>query len=135
MTLRRRLVAGVTLIVGGLWLAASFNIISLAKDTFQIFWSAFLILWTIGAAMDWRSRKNRPYKEPSPARSAVGVIVATGAVAVVITARNAQSISEYILPASIVIVTTLLALVAFRFASKNQDHIGEARFDTTSNLR
>ena len=133
MTLWRRLVAGATLIVGGLWLTASFDLIALPERTFQAFWTAFLILWAIGIIMDWRSRKKLQYKEPSPARSAVGVIVATGAVAVVITARAAQSASQYIFPASIVIVTTLLAFAAFRFASKHQNHIGEARFDTTSN--
>ena len=65
----------------------------------------------------------------------MSVILATGAVAVLMTAQNAQSASEFIVPASIMAVTALLAVVAFRFASKNKDHIGEARFDTTSNKR
>lgn len=135
MKLWTRLALGMTPIVGGVWLAASFGLASLPPSNSQVFWTAFLILWGISLVMDWRSRKDLPHQEPSPARSAVTGIVATGAVAVLMTAQNAQSASEFILPASIMPVTALLAVVAFRFASKNKDHIGEARFDTTSNKR
>lgn len=135
MKLWARLVLGMTLIVGGVWLAAPFGLISLPPSSSQAFWTEILILWGICLLMDWRSRKNLPHTEPSPARSAVSVILATGAVAVLMTAQNAQSASEFIVPASIMAVTALLAVVAFRFASKNKDHIGEARFDTTSNKR
>lgn len=133
MTGWRRLVAGVTLIVGGTWLATSFDLISVSPRIFQALWTAFLLLSGLGIVMDWRSRKDQPHKEPSPARSAVWVIAATGAVAVLVTVRNAHSPSEYILPGGIAVITALLAVAAFRFASKNQDQIGEARFNTTSN--
>jgi hypothetical protein len=63
----------------------------------------------------------------------LGVIVATGAVAAEELARHARSGSDYVLPVAIAILTALLAVVAFRFASKNRGDIGEARFDTTRN--
>jgi len=61
------------------------------------------------------------------------VIIATGAVAVGETARHANEPSDYAVPAFVAILAALLAVIAFRFASKNRDSIGEARFDTTGN--
>lgn len=133
MTVWRRALAAITFLTGGVWLASSFKLISVRPAIFSACWIAYLMLWGVGMILDWRSRKNQPHKEPTPSRSAVGVIVATGAVAIGTTASNATSPSGYVVPAMILIATILLAIVAFRFASKNQGQIGEARFDTMSN--
>lgn len=129
----RRLLAAVTLIIFGGWLAASFELISLTPRTFNYLWTALLVLCGIGIIMDWRNRSENPLVEPSPARSAVTVIVATGLVAAIVAARNASGISGYALATSIMIITGLVAFGAFRFASRNQSSIGEARFNSTSN--
>lgn len=131
MQLWRRLIGGMALIAGGLWLAADSGFISVPKYISEGLWAAFVILGTIGIQMFLGPRRNIP--DPSPQISAVGVIVPTGTAAVVVTTWNVQDAWGYIIPASIIVVTTVLAVAAFRFASKNQNEIGEARFDATSN--
>jgi len=133
MTVWRRSLAASTFVTGGVWLASSFKLIAVPSSISRSCLVAYLVLWGICSILDWRSRKEQPQKEPSPSQSAVGVIVATGAVAVVATARDAAYASSYVIPAIILIATIFLAIVASRFASKNQGNIGEARFDTTSN--
>jgi len=135
MTVWRKVVAGATLIVGGVWFAASFGYIGISSKASAGIRLAFLLLWAIACTMDWRTRKNQPLEEPSPAHSARNVILMTGLVAVMMTSRNARSPVEYVIPAAIAIIAVVLAFAASRFATKNRDQIGEARFDTTSTGR
>lgn len=125
------------IIFGCVWLANYFTIIALPETFSRYFGITFYVLLWLNLLLSWLNRKNPSHnpqhKDPSPARSAVGVIVGTGLIAVLITAQNVDSPAGYILPASILIVTVFAAAAAFRFASKNQNQIGEARFDTTSN--
>lgn len=131
MTVLRRVSAAGMLIVGGVWLMATFDLIALPTHVTQTCAVAFYVLWGVSLVMNWRSRKRQGQKEPSPAQSALGVIIATGAVAVGELARHAHSAHDYILPVCIAILTAVVGLAAFRFASKNGHDIGEARFDTT----
>ena len=133
MILSRRLIAAATLIVGCAWLASSFALISVSPKVASILHATFLVFFGLGLIIDWRHRHAHAQAEPTPARSAVGVIAATGAVAVFITARGATTATEYFVPAIIAAATALLAFVTFRFASTHADQIGEARFDSSSN--
>ncbi|WP_353205320.1 hypothetical protein [Sphingomonas sp.] len=128
-----RLIAAATLIVGGVWLAASYKIIPISPDVASALYRIFFVLLVLRQIMNWRSRHIHPQTEPSPARSAVGVIVATGAVAVFVTARGAQTAPQYFVPAIIAVSTALLAFVTFRFVSSRADQIGEAKFHSSSN--
>lgn len=130
--LLRRLITAATLLVWGAWLASSFDLIAIPLGVASALHPSFLVLLGVGVIMDWRSRHVHPQTEPSPARSAVGVIVATGIVAVIVTASGAHTTSQYLIPAIIAVSTALLAIVAFRFASTHSDQIGEARFDSSS---
>jgi len=128
-----RLIASGMLIAGCFWLASTFGFVSVPRNVTLMCQGAFYLLWVVSLVMAWRTRNRRPQKEPSPAQSAVAVIIATGAVAVGETARHANEPSDYAVPAFVAILAALLAVIAFRFASKNRDSIGEARFDTTGN--
>lgn len=129
----RRLVAAATLGVGCVWLAASFDYIDISSRASSLIAASFLALWGIHIILEWRSRKERALTEPSPAQSARNVILFTGLAGVLATAQNANSLADYSVPVLIAIIAMVLAFIAFRFASKNEDQIGEARFDTTAN--
>ncbi|WP_156428121.1 hypothetical protein [Novosphingobium sp. FSW06-99] len=133
MTVWRRSLAAITFVTGGVWFASSFKLIAVPPRISRGFLLTYMVLWGVSSILDWRSRKEQPQKDPSPSQSAVGVIVATGIVAVVATAHDPAYASSYVVPAIILIATAFLAIAASRFASKNQGNIGEARFDTTSN--
>lgn len=129
----RRLVAAATLGVGCVWFAASFDYIHISSRSSSMIKASFLVLWGIGIILVWRSRKELTPKEPSPAQSARNVILFTGLAGVLATAQNANSLADYAVPVLIAIIAMALAFIAFRFASKNEDQIGEAQFDTTAN--
>ena len=133
MTLLRRFIAGGMLLVGCVWLAAKFHLLAVPTAVVQTCAVAFYTLWWVGLVMDWRSRSGQSQKEPSPAQSVLGVVIGTGGMAVALTARHAQSAHDYILPLCIAILTAVLGVIAFRFASRHRFEIGEARFDTTGN--
>jgi hypothetical protein len=133
VALQRRLLGGITLIVGGVLVATAFGYLRLPPVLRSILWASLAVLSLADLLMQWRFRKDQPLEEPSPARSAVGVITMTGAVAVAITAEGADGASDYVLPAAIAVATGAVAFAAFRFAMKHRSSIGEARFDTTSN--
>lgn len=129
----RRFIAGGMLMLGCLWLAAIFHLLAVPTGVVQTCAIAFYVLWGGGLVMDWRSRKGQPQKEPSPAQSVLGVVIGTGGMAVAQTARHAQSARDYILPLCIAILTAVLGVIAFRFASRHRFEIGEARFYTNEN--
>ena len=133
MTVTRRLVAVGMLIVGCTLLFSALHVLSVPRHVTKTCIIAFYVLWGVGLIVDWRSRKREPHKEPSPAQSASAVILATGAIAVVEVAGQARSAHDYVVPVCIAILTAVLAAAAFRFASKNRDNTGEARFDTARN--
>ena len=69
-------------------------------------------------------------KTISPALSGVAVVLATGAVAAMAFGWHAHRLTDYGLPGLIVILTLVLAVAAYRFATKFKDQIGEAHFET-----
>ncbi|WP_295635292.1 hypothetical protein [Novosphingobium sp.] len=93
----------------------------------------FVIL--IECVVQWRLRKSKAYREPSPARSAVGVVVIMGATFLFSTARVWLAKGDYAVPIFTVLATIAIAFIAYRFASRHAGEIGEARFDTTSSRR
>ena len=129
----RRLVAAATLGVGYMWFAVSFDYIDNPSKASTLIGASFLVLGGIHIILEWRSRKERTLNEPSPAQSARNVILFTGLAGVIATAQDANSLADYAVPMLIAIIAMALAFIAFRFASKNEDQIGEARFDTTAN--
>ena len=112
-------------------LAASYGLIS--RSTAPLF-SALLTLHFIRLILEWRFRNDRQYRDPTPAQSMRNVIMATGLVAAIVIARSARVASDYLVPVFIALVSLALAFLASRFASKHADSIGEARFDTRSNM-
>lgn len=132
MPVQRRLIGGTTFVVGAIWLAVSFGYLSLSSVALSSLWGVFILLSGISAIFDWRTRKERPLKEPTAAQSARNVILLTGLAAVVLTVENARSVADYGFSALIAIAALTLAFAAYRFASKNADKIGEARFNTKS---
>lgn len=130
----RRLIGTVALITWVTLLADLFDLAALPPWAIGLAWAVFMIASLTSLAMDWRSRRAMPQQnDPSPARSALGVIVMTGAVAAVLTIGDTGTAADYVLPAIILAVTAPIAFAAFRFASRNRDRIGEARFETASN--
>ncbi len=133
MTIWSRLATGGMVATGIVWFAADSKLITLPPKVGQSFEIAWLVLWGLSILLDRPSSSEGPsIPEPSPALSALLVIVPTGAVATLLTARRAQATSEYVLPAVIAITTCFLAVITFRFATKNKEAIGETRFETIS---
>lgn len=99
-------------------------------DTIRLIWFLLLIAWSATSP----ARKS-DLNEPSPARSGTGVILATGVGAAIFSAHGASWPDGFMLPAAILITTSGIALVVYRFASKHAPDIGEARFDTAAGSR
>ncbi|AQR73656.1 hypothetical protein BXU08_08405 [Sphingomonas sp. LM7] len=68
--------------------------------------------------------------EPSPAKSGTTVVLVTGLAAAAIVVTNDPTAASVTIAAGISGATLVLAWLVYRFASRNADQIGEARFDT-----
>ena len=86
MSIQRRAIALAGIIIGAVWIASSFDYIQLTPIAFSSVRAGFLLLSGLGVVMDWRSRSERPIKEPTPAQSARNVILLTGLAAVLVSA-------------------------------------------------
>jgi hypothetical protein len=67
-------------------------------------------------------------KEISPAVSGAAVILLTGVAVVFALGWHAKTAPDFVFPAVVAGLTILITLFVFRFASRNPEQIGEARF-------
>lgn len=90
-----------------------------------------LALFEIARRVDPEPPVQADLKRPSEAASGTMVVVLTGIAAAVGTGWDAQGPGDMIAPVAVLISTAVLATLVYRFAKRNADRIGEARFDTT----
>ena len=95
----------------------------------------FWLLVAVQAIIEWKNRRSSDYKEPSAASSGTWVVLATGGVAIVFLANEYSSTSDLLMLLAIAFLTAVAALLVYRFASRHENEIGEARFDTDLNDR
>jgi hypothetical protein len=78
-----------------------------------------------------RRNRARHSRGPSPATSGTAVVVETGLAGVAFVIENDPTIAGVALAAGIASMTLVVAGLVYRFASRNADQIGEARFCTS----
>lgn len=133
MSMAKHLAGAVALIAGAALLAQLLDLVALPPAIGGFAWAAFMIAALVRFVLDWRSRKALPpLADPTPARNALTVIVATGMVAATRTIGDSGTLADYQAPGAILAATAILALAAFRFAARNRGRIGEARFESAS---
>ena len=64
----------------------------------------------------------------TPAASGTITIVLVGGAAAMATGKHARAFPDLIVPIAILVSTAIAALLVYRFAKRNADQIGEARF-------
>ena len=96
------------------------------QELYYIMWVTTLIL--SGALNFLTPQSDRAAREISPAWSGAGVVVATGIAGAIYLGWGARSFSDLAVPISVVAATLVTATLVFRFATKNADQIGEAKF-------
>ena len=101
-------------------------------DKVRIVWWGLFFLWI---ATTPRRKQGQEVGEPTPARSGTGVVLACGLGASFFLAQGAIWPEGFILPAAVLLATTVIATLVYRFASSHADEIGEARFQTVSTPR
>lgn len=131
MTFLRRLIGGLVVLVGGLWLLIAGGVISAPDTLSESLWGTFMLFMAIQTVMDWRDRRRHPVSEPSAALSGATVILLTGLAAVIATAWHADAPADFAIPTVIAVATVAIASAVTRFARKNADNIGESTFDTS----
>ncbi|MEA1013710.1 hypothetical protein [Sphingosinicella sp. LY1275] len=95
-------------------------------DGLKFLWPILLVACT--ATMP---RQRQTVEDPGPAFSGTAVVLASGLGAAIFLAEDASAPNDFIGPAMVGIATLVLALAAYRFASKHAGDIGEARFNST----
>jgi len=98
-------------------------------DIMQIMWWVLVLVWLTTRPAQERGSE---VKDPTPARSGTGVVLACGLGAAFFLAQDATLPQDYILPTAILFATAAVAIAVHRFASKHANEIGEARFPTIS---
>ena len=135
MKYAKRVLAGFALVLFGWWLLIENSIIA---DPWHLSDSLLLGFWIVLAAQtiaEWKTRSSSDYKEPSAAWSGTWVVLATGGAAVVFLGEDYSSTKNLLLILIIAVLTAVVALLVYRFASRHENEIGEARFDVDRNDR
>lgn len=125
MTRLPRIIAALSLLVGCAWLLISFDVPTAPERTYHALGAGFLVLSAASVFMDWRDRKTNPIAEPSPAFAGTTVVILTGTAAVIATASHARTAIEIAIPVALALGTAATAVVVFRFARRNAQHIGD----------
>lgn len=131
-----RIVNAGLLMMGGAWLLAqylSYGNMALDKalDGVDHALALFLVIGlALSSCLEVRTESEKHvFKEPSPRSSGVIPILMTGFALAAVTLLSGNASDFLLLPVLIIIGTLLIALLIWRFASKNADEIGEARFN------
>jgi hypothetical protein len=90
----------------------------------------FYLLCFLIVATAPRENRQPIQSDVSPKWSGTYVVVATGLAGAIYLGWGATSVLQLGLPLLVVLITLAAATWVFRFASKNADQIGEARFPT-----
>jgi hypothetical protein len=88
---------------------------------------AFWALYLLGTVLRPRGETRRP-RDPSPRRSGVSVVVATGLAGTAYAAHSSSGEQNYVAAAAIALGTLVVAALVWRFATVHAGDIGEARF-------
>ena len=118
--------------IGGAWLLTQYlSYKGIAQDQeLERLGLGLMLLFFIGLIIYPRPEGDRnPVKDPSPRWSGTVTILMTGFPLAAATLFNRDARDFALLPVIIIICTLLIAFLVWRFASKNADEIGEARFN------
>lgn len=96
-------------------------------DGIRLAWIVFWLAWLITAP-----RRIEIAKNSSPAFSGTAVVVACGLGAAIFLGRDVASSKDFATPAIVILVTAIIAVIVYRFATKYASEIGEARFPTAN---
>lgn len=88
----------------------------------------FLLLFLGFAASNAATDDKRPDYDIAPAWSGAMVVIATGLASAIYLGWGAKSFTDLALPLFVALATVMVAVLVFRFAKKNADQIGEAKF-------
>jgi len=127
--------AALVLVLFGWWLLIENSIVA---DPWHLSGYIQLGSWLFIAVLtivEWKNRRSSDYKEPSAAWSGTWVVLATGAAAIIFLANDYSSTSDLRLLLAIAVLTAGAAFLVYRFASRHENEIGEARFDAHLNDR
>lgn len=135
MKCTKMVLAALALALLGWWLLLENSIIADSWRLSGYIQIGFWLLVAVQAIIEWKNRRSSDYKEPSAASSGTWVVLATGGVAIVFLANEYSSTSDLLMLLAIAFLTAVAALLVYRFASRHENEIGEARFDTDLNDR
>ncbi|WP_077145922.1 hypothetical protein [Sphingopyxis sp. KK2] len=121
------------LIATGAWLVVSYIATHMPSVDFlkdlrhdvQLGWWILFVAWCATAPGN-----KAAYKDPGPARSGTAVVAVCGVAAAIVFSQGADWPTGFIVPGLILLGTVVIATLVYRFASRHESEIGEARFDT-----